>query len=396
MLYASYSTTFTKRKTCKNKGLKRSEIENNLPNDEEQWVSDDSTSDSSSENEELGSDGEDEVDFSETYEKLIPEEEEKKKKYGSKRNVQQFQKDSFKTIPKKTDLKRLEITQGNSSDESKKDLIKWDLTNYKDSCRYSTFLTLYRLKLFYSHSSFSTKSESKESVWLNKLISINENISLSTINSTIKESANYNFQWNFEMDEYGEHGSITPLFRIFQPIKFCDIEVKDTKKCSHCNFIQSIDTLIRPPFSLSGKELVGKGIEAGIKSCFNPAKWTCECCGLQSKTLTRREVIKLPKFLFLVLNLTFRSLSRFKKHKETIEFEREQYVLCSAVTKPIAAHFALLLKDPIRSASGWYEYDDLIAGGNIVLIEDDILSLLAARHAYVLIYQIVPRSFIKI
>ena len=66
---------------------------------------------------------------------------------------------------------------------------------------------------------------------------------------------------------------------------------------------------------------------------------------------------------------------------------RRNLNLCAAITKPMANHFALLMKDPDALHQGWYEYDDCKHNGDIVPVTNEIKSILANKHGYILIFE---------
>ena len=318
----------------------------------------------------------------------------KESKSKLKRSFDEFRKDKRRSsgvdnIPKKISKKARKQNDTNLINELEGKRISWNLTNYKDSCRYSSFWTLYRFKLYSYHNSFRTISKLKGSSWLNKLINLNNDLMNTNKLAAIESFANYNNTTNLEMDQFGKVGSVTPLFRIFSCLKICKMEITDTKNCNHCGLAYPpVTSSIGPLFSLSGNILVNSGIENSLNSHFSPSEWNWECCKKDSDMLTKREVKTLPSLLFVVLDFSkFTALKNFKKYDETITLNEEKFNLCAAITKPMTNHFALLMKDPDALHQGWYEYDDCKHNGDIVPVTNEIKSILANKHGYILIFE---------
>jgi len=194
------------------------------------------------------------------------------------------------------------------------------------------------------HVGFVTKS--KEETVLSKLIDVNEALEIKK-HEVIREFSVFNRRNKFEIDDYGNYGSITPLFSAFKKLDICHIKVQDSKVCSHCCFTSYSQKKIGPLLSLQEYLLESEGIEGALKHYFSSQNWTCEECSSPSAQLPQRKVLEAPKIIFAVIDMDYDRLKAFSNYKEKIQLTKKHtYQLVAAITKPQENHFAVLLKDP--------------------------------------------------
>ena len=253
----------SRRKSRKKSNLTHSTAkENNMSDDEdddgEDWASDGAKSGDLSDSSDIfdsddQSDGPelDGQDLNNYQEDSIREESNGSK---LKRSYQQFERARIPRRLKNVPRKKVKKTVTSIS-EQKSNIIEWNLTNNQNSCRYSSFWTLYRFKLYYIHPAFRTSSRLKDSTWLNKFISLNNGTMNTNKNAAIEEFAIYNYEKNLEIDQYGTFGAIAPLFTIFECLKLCKLGFADYKQCSECKMVYpASNAFVGPLFSLAGSD----------------------------------------------------------------------------------------------------------------------------------------------
>ena len=272
-----------------------------------------------------------------------------------------------------------------------KRILEFNMRNKENSCRYTSFIALYRYKLIYIHSDFNEKSLETNGQWLNKLIDLNENL-IGNEYRSIEEFSNYNTLKKYEMDKFGDFGAITPLFTIFRSLDICLLQTEDTKQCSVCTYNVTIKQKVGPLFSFNEARLQGNSIQESLIQILSPIKWYCEQCSTESTDEATREIIFVPRILFIVLDLNYSRLKAYSDYRDKIDILDLKYELCAAITKPAANHFVLLIKDPqenFHSAVhlGWYRYDDQSDNGNIVPLNYDIKIALKKYRGYILVYK---------
>ena len=272
--------------------------------------------------------------------------------------------------------------------------IEWGLTNKDDSCRYSSFFTLFRFKLIYLHPAFSKQSKLKGSSLLNKIIETNgkfQHGNSKQNNQLIELFSQYSTKMKFEFDKYGSIGSISALFSAFSCLDICTLKVKESKSCLTCEFTRMVDEKsIGPLFSVSEENGLKHGIAESLRLYLAARSWICEFCK-GTTTSSSREILSLPKVLFVVLDFDYQTLANFYRYEEQVSLNNNRFSLVAAITKPTENHFSLLVKDPKQGENStgignWYRYNDLKADGDLIFVGNNINNSLKEDQAYILIF----------
>lgn len=172
--------------------------------------------------------------------------------------------------------------------------------------------------------------------------------------------------------------------------------VTDQRVCNNSGMDKKISSSqkIGPLLSINGIPNENIGITERVKQYCSSYRTYYPCCiggGKEELTVTRN-ILSMPKYIFIVLDYSFEALCKFHDYQEFIALNYQQYSIFAAITKLSSANFALILRDPIDPISiklvkGWLQYDDLLNEGNLTAVNESVKELLCKHDAYILLYE---------